>query len=106
MPVPATTTSCNGGIACCTTVSPRQASRTTSPRTQAITGGERTSGCKSRCPGSARCFDTSDNFQRPYRRTTIGIEAMDLMLDLVVEPDRSWRWKDKHELETLVRRGM
>jgi hypothetical protein len=28
------------------------------------------------------------------------------MLDLVVEPDRSWRWKDKHELETPVRRGM
>ncbi len=41
------------------------------------------------------------NFQRPYRRTPLGIEAMDLMLDLVVEPDRSWRWKDQHEFEQL-----
>jgi protein associated with RNAse G/E len=28
---------------------------------------------------------------------------MDLMLDLVVEPDRSWRWKDQHEFEQLER---
>jgi len=42
------------------------------------------------------------NFQRPYRRTSLGIEAMDLMLDLVVHPDRSWRWKDQHEFDQLV----
>lgn len=41
------------------------------------------------------------NFQRPFRRTSLGIEAMDLMLDLVVEPDRSWRWKDQHEFDQL-----
>jgi protein associated with RNAse G/E len=43
------------------------------------------------------------NFQRPYRRTSLGIEAMDLMLDLVIEPDRSWHWKDHHEFEQLER---
>lgn len=46
------------------------------------------------------------NFQRPYRRTSLGIEAMDLMLDLVVEPDRTWRWKDQHEFEQLERLGL
>jgi protein associated with RNAse G/E len=46
------------------------------------------------------------NFQRPYRRTSLGIEAMDLMLDLIVEPDRSWRWKDQHEFDELERLGL
>ena len=46
------------------------------------------------------------NFQRPYCRTSAGIEAMDLMLDLVVDPDHSWRWKDQHEFEVMARRGL
>jgi protein associated with RNAse G/E len=43
------------------------------------------------------------NFQTPYRRTSLGIEAMDLMLDLVVETDRSWHWKDQHEFDQMER---
>jgi hypothetical protein len=31
---------------------------------------------------------------------------MDLMLDLVVEVDRSWWWKDEDELEMFVARGV
>lgn len=46
------------------------------------------------------------NFQRPYRRTAMGIEAMDLMLDVVVELDGSWRWKDRLEFETIARHGL
>ena len=46
------------------------------------------------------------NFQRPYVRTARGIQTMDLMLDLVVAPDRSWIWKDEDELEALVRPGL
>lgn len=46
------------------------------------------------------------NLQRPYRRTDIGIEAMDLMLDVVVEPDLTWRWKDEDELAELLERGI
>lgn len=42
------------------------------------------------------------NLQRPYRRTPLGIEAMDLMLDIVVEPDMAWRWKDDDERGVLV----
>ncbi|GII52578.1 hypothetical protein Pth03_09670 [Planotetraspora thailandica] len=38
------------------------------------------------------------NFQRPYRRTALGIDTFDLLLDLVVEPDLSaYRWKDEDE---------
>ena len=46
------------------------------------------------------------NMQRPYRRTPLGIEAMDLMLDIVVEPALTWRWKDDDEFEEIVRRDI
>jgi hypothetical protein len=46
------------------------------------------------------------NLQRPFRRTALGFETMDLVLDLIVDPDRSWRWKDEDELETWVARGV
>jgi protein associated with RNAse G/E len=31
---------------------------------------------------------------------------MDLMLDIVVDPDLSWRLKDEEEFEEVVRRGI
>jgi protein associated with RNAse G/E len=46
------------------------------------------------------------NLQEPYRRTAAGIAAVDLMLDLVVEPDRRWRWKDQHEFDECIDRGL
>jgi hypothetical protein len=46
------------------------------------------------------------NLQQPYRRTELGFETMDLMLDVVVELDRSWWWKDEDELQTFVERGV
>lgn len=47
------------------------------------------------------------NFQEPFRRTPLGFEAMDLMLDVVVEPDgTTWRWKDADEVDELARRGV
>jgi hypothetical protein len=46
------------------------------------------------------------NLQRPYRRTTCGFETMDLVLDVTIDLDRSWRWKDEDELETFVSRGV
>jgi hypothetical protein len=46
------------------------------------------------------------NLQRPFRRTELGFETMDLVLDVIVDPDRSWRWKDENELETWLRRGV
>jgi hypothetical protein len=46
------------------------------------------------------------NLQKPFRRTARGFETMDLMLDLIVEVDRSWWWKDEDELETFVALGV
>jgi hypothetical protein len=46
------------------------------------------------------------NLQLPFRRTKQGFETMDLVLDLIVDPDRTWRWKDEDELETWVARGV
>ncbi len=42
------------------------------------------------------------NVQRPMRRNPVGFEAMDLMPDVVVEPDLSWRWKDLDEFEEIL----
>lgn len=46
------------------------------------------------------------NFQRPLRRTPIGIDTFDLLLDLVIEPDGSCRWKDEGEYEQGRRLGI
>ena len=46
------------------------------------------------------------NFQRPFVRTKQGIQTMDLALDIVVEPDAKWRWKDEDEFQVLVDAGV
>lgn len=46
------------------------------------------------------------NLQMPYRRTDLGIEAMDLMLDVVVQPDLHWQWKDDDEFDEIVQLGL
>jgi uncharacterized protein len=45
------------------------------------------------------------NIQEPVRRTTLGFDTDDLVLDLWIEPDGSWRWKDEDELDEAVRLG-
>jgi len=34
------------------------------------------------------------NFQLPFRRTEIGFDTLDLELDIIIEPDHEWHWKD------------
>lgn len=46
------------------------------------------------------------NLQRPFRRTALGFETMDLALDLIIDAHGSWRWKDEDELEIFVGRGV
>jgi protein associated with RNAse G/E len=47
------------------------------------------------------------NLQEPFRRTRIGFDTMDLMLDLVVSPSMStWRWKDADEFAEAERIGL
>jgi len=46
------------------------------------------------------------NLQEPIRRTPLGFDYMDHMLDIVIEPDLSWRWKDEDEVTEAVSTGM
>ncbi len=44
------------------------------------------------------------NFQSPVRRMRHGIQIHDYALDIVVQPDMSWSWKDVDEFEELISR--
>ncbi len=46
------------------------------------------------------------NLQEPLRRTAVGFDYMDQMLDIEVQPDLSWRLKDEAELREEVNRGL
>ncbi len=46
------------------------------------------------------------NLQEPLRRTRLGFETLDQELDLVVEPDGSWRWKDEDHLREAEALGL
>lgn len=45
------------------------------------------------------------NLQEPLRRTPLGFDSVDLVLDVWIEPDLRWNWKDEHELEAAARVG-
>ena len=45
------------------------------------------------------------NLQRKLIRTRLGFDFRDHQLDIVVEPDRSWKWKDRDELDLAVSQG-
>lgn len=45
------------------------------------------------------------NLQEPIRPTRLGFDSMDHILDVVIEPDLSWRWKDEDELFDLPEPG-
>ncbi len=47
------------------------------------------------------------DLQDPLRRTSIGFNTRDHLLDVVVSPDRSeWRWKDEDQLDEAVAIGL
>lgn len=45
------------------------------------------------------------NLQDQMTRTAFGWDTSDHVLDIVVHPDRSWAWKDEHELADAVAVG-
>ena len=45
------------------------------------------------------------NIQEPFRRSSIGFDTQDLELDIVIDPNGSWRWKDDEQLEGWIERG-
>jgi hypothetical protein len=42
------------------------------------------------------------NLQRPVRRVSVGFDTADHVLDLFVEPEGAWHWKDEDELAAAV----
>lgn len=56
--------------------------------------------------GSAREFaGWYVNFQDPFRRTAIGIDTLDHVLDIWIPSGRQWEWKDVGLLEQSVAEG-
>lgn len=45
------------------------------------------------------------NLQHPLTRTANGFTTVDQFLDIVVQPDLTWEWKDEDELALAVQRG-
>jgi len=46
------------------------------------------------------------NLQEPLRRSPFGYDTFDQMLDIWIEPDGTWRWKDAHELPEAEAAGI
>jgi hypothetical protein len=45
------------------------------------------------------------NLQAPIRRTVKGVLVQDQVLDIRVEPDGTWKWKDEDEFTLMYQRG-
>jgi hypothetical protein len=45
------------------------------------------------------------NLQQPVARVRTGFDTADHVLDIWVDPDGTWRWKDEHEMAEAVRIG-
>jgi hypothetical protein len=46
------------------------------------------------------------NLEQPMRRTSIGFDSLDQVLDIVVQPNRTWNWKDEDELALAITGGV
>lgn len=46
------------------------------------------------------------NMEEPFRRTAIGFDTNDHMLDVVVAPNLTWTWKDEEVMADRVRQGV
>jgi hypothetical protein len=46
------------------------------------------------------------NLEDPWRASPLGFDTTDHLLDIVVDPDRSWRWKDEDHLAEAVEVGL
>jgi len=46
------------------------------------------------------------NLQAPLRRSAVGFDTADHVLDIVVDRDLRWRWKDEDEFAEGIRHGL
>lgn len=45
------------------------------------------------------------NYQLPYQRSHCGFDTLDLDLDIVIDPEYNWRWKDEDDYRVGIREG-
>ncbi len=45
------------------------------------------------------------NFQLPYWRSHCGFDTLDLELDIVIDPQYNWKWKDVEDYQESIREG-
>ena len=45
------------------------------------------------------------NLEEPWRPSRVGFDTADHELDLWIDADGCWRWKDEEELSVLVKQG-
>jgi hypothetical protein len=45
------------------------------------------------------------NFQLPFQRSHCGFDTLDLDLDIVIDPQYNWTWKDEDEYHDGIRAG-
>jgi hypothetical protein len=43
------------------------------------------------------------NFQLPFQRTALGFQSLDLEIDLVINTDYGWHWKDEKDYEEGIK---
>ena len=46
------------------------------------------------------------NLEDPLRRSPVGFDTLDHKLDVIVELDGTWRWKDEDEFDDIIERGL
>ncbi|MEO5886486.1 MAG: DUF402 domain-containing protein [Anaerolineales bacterium] len=46
------------------------------------------------------------NFQLPFVRSHCGIDTLDLDLDLIINPDFSYKWKDEDDYQKAIDNGV
>ena len=46
------------------------------------------------------------NFQLPLKRSHCGFDSLDLDLDIVINPDLSFEWKDEEDYQTAIDHGL
>lgn len=57
-------------------------------------------------PPSGRFLGWYIDFQLPVRTTPLGLATKDLVLDMWINPDRTWEWKDRDDLEVAIAEGL
>lgn len=45
------------------------------------------------------------NYQLPYQRSHCGFDTLDLDLDIVIDPQYTWKWKDEDDYQEGIREG-